>query len=217
MKKADTMLTFLFWTVLAIVIFFPTAIWATQFFKLSNKTLDSYQKLVEIIVSIKDGETLSLPFYLEKDSFVVGFAKANGKFENHIYKYDAIEPTEITYVFDRPTKCILGKTCICACVEMSFSQKTKPNSIVCNKEPVCANFDSIDFISERVIKKNLDKPLVSWKGGFIISKGSLAEGLNLLQPASITVYAERYNNIVDVCFSRPCIIVETIQKTDVNQ
>ncbi|MBI2557960.1 hypothetical protein HYW20_01450 [Candidatus Woesearchaeota archaeon] len=213
MKKADTMLTFFFWTVLALVIFIPTTLWASQFFKLGNKTLDTYYKLVENVVSIKDGETLSLPFYMEKNTFIVGFAKVSDKFENHAYKYVAIEPTEIAYIFNRPSKCSNGKACICACVDMSFDQKTKPYSVACNKEPICANFDSIDFVSEKIIKKDADKPLVSWKGGFIISKGTPIEGLNLLQPASTTVYVERYTNLVDVCFSRPCITTETIQKT----
>lgn len=217
MKKADIMLGIIFWTLVGLIIFFPTALFASKLFNLSSKGIESFNKLAEIIASLKDGEQLSSPIYMEQKSFIVGFAKNSNRFENHRFRYSGIEPTDVALVFDKPEKCA-GKSCLCFCNAMDLNQKQKPISILCNKEPICTPFNSIDFLPEKIIRKDeTGKTRLLFKGGFIFIRGFGIEALNPNQATTFTAYAERYKNIVDVCTERPCMTSEITQKIDSGQ
>lgn len=219
MKKADIVLGILFWTLVGLIIFFPTALFVSKLFALSGKGLESFNKLAENIASIRDGEKfpLSSPIYMEKKSFIVGFAKNSNRFENHRFRYSGVEPTDVAVVFDKPEKCA-GKSCLCFCNSMDLNQKQQPISILCDKELICTPFNSIDFLPEKiVIKDENGRTRLLFKGGFIFIRGFEIEALNPNRAATFTAYVERYKNIVDVCTERPCITSEIMQKIDSGQ
>ncbi|MBI2102134.1 hypothetical protein HYT53_05995 [Candidatus Woesearchaeota archaeon] len=214
MKKADIVLGILFWTIVGLMIFVPTALFASKLFNLSSKGLESSNKLAEIIASLKDGDQLSSPVYMEQKSFIVGFAKNSNRFENHRFRYSGVQPTDVVVVFDKPEKCA-GKSCLCFCNTMDLNQKQQPILILCNKEPICTPFNNIDFLPEKIIRKDENgKTRVLFKGGFMFIRGFEIEALNPSQAATLTAYVERYKDIVDVCAERPCITSEIKQRID---
>lgn len=220
MKKADTMLSFLFWAILGLLIFIPAAMWASEFLNLSNKAMESYSKLGEIVNSVKNGEELSMPVYMDKKSVIVGFAKNSNRFENHGYVYDRKEPDDIVFAFDRPKECSSLKACICICLDTDINQKTKPASAICNKGLKCASFDSIDLLSEKIVRTyGNDKPQNSWKGGFLHLRNvpAVANGLLQNQIDTRTFYIQRYKDVVDVCLSSSCITDEIKKQIDLNE
>src|SRR3989344_6908347 len=153
MKKADIMLSILFWTLVGLIIFVPTSIFASKLFKLSSKEQNSYFKFAEIISSLKDGEQLSSPVYMSGKSFIAGFAKGSSKFENHQFRYSGVAPTDAAFELNKPEKCA-NSACMCFCNGMELDQKKKPILILCNKEPICPNFNSIDFLPEKMVRKD---------------------------------------------------------------
>ena len=182
MKKAQ-MLKFLFYTILALVIFIPVIFFGCKLLNVASaKSSTSYYKLVEIVTSIKDGETLSMPFYMDKKSFIVGFSKESNRFENHVdvstlsFFRDGVGENffggTLTYYFDRPESCKDSKACLCLCPDydlktinqFGFNPKP-PYSNECERL-TCKSVDNIDFLSERLIKSE-DQPEYSWKGGFL--------------------------------------------------
>ena len=220
MKKADFMLSFLFWLLVGLIIFIPTSIWASQFLKTSDKTFDSYHNLIELISTVKDGETFSMSFYLDKKSVITGFSKDSTRFENHEYIYDRKNPDEVVAVFDKPSACLSQKACICICEEASLDQKTKPYSLTCNKKSDCTPFNDIDILSEKVVRTyGNGKPQNSWKGGFLHLRDvpAVANGLVQNQIGSRTFYVQRYNGVVDVCLSWPCITEDIKKQIDANE
>lgn len=224
MKKADLMLTFLFWGILGLVIFIPSILWASQFLKLSNKALESYNKLGELINLVKDGETLSMGYYMDKKSIIVGFSRDSNRFENHEYRYgiDRKIPDQIDFVLNRPNECKNQKACICLCCNIKIEQKTKPYTAICNKcgkEPACKSFDNIDILSEKIVRRyGNGKPQNSWKGGFLhlrdVPVAVVVNGLGQNEVGTRTFYVQRYKNIVDVCLNSPCIIDELKEQID---
>ena len=220
MKKADLMLTFFFFLILGLLFFIPSSLWASQFFKLSSKATDSFYKLKEIVGSIKDGEILSMPFYMDKKSFVVGFAKGSSRFENHEFVYDRQNPDKIVFVFDRLKNCDGLKACICLCSGVDLEQKNEPYSAVCNFEPKCTSFDNIDILSEKTVRRyGLGKPQNSWKGGFLHLRNvpAVANGLVQNQIEKRTFYIQRYRDIIDVCLDSPCMADEMKKQIELNE
>lgn len=219
MKKADTMLSFLFWAILGLGIFIPASLWASQFLNLSDKAMESYSKLGEIVNSVKNGEELSMPVYMDKKSVIVGFARNSNRFENHGYVYDRKEPDDIVFVFNRPKECSSLKACICICMDTDIDQKSKPYSAICNKGMKCESFGNIDILSEKIVRAyGNGKPQNSWKGGFLHLRNvpAVANGLLQNQIDTRTFYIQRYRDVVDVCLSSQCITEEIKKQIDLN-
>ena len=220
MKKADFMLSFIFWALVGLIIFIPSAIWASQFLKSSDKTFESYYKLIELISTVKDGETFSMSFYLDRKSVIDGFSKDSTRFENHEYVYDRKNPDEVVAVFNKPNDCLNLKACICICEEANLEQKIKPYTLTCSKKVDCTHFNTIDIPSEKVVRTyGNGKPQNSWKGGFLHLRDvpAVANGLVQNQIGSRTFYVQRYKDAVDVCLSSPCITEEMKKKIDMNE
>lgn len=222
MKKSDIMLTFLFWTIIALVIFIPTVLWASRFFRFSDKSLDSYNQLMNTVGTIKDGEADSLPFYMDKKSVIVGFSKGSNRFENHQYYYGKPNPDRVVFFLNRPKECENLKACICLCCGITIEEnlksfaEVKPATTVCNKcgrGSTCKSFDNVDILSEKIVRRyGNGKPQNSWKGGFLHLRGVpvavVVNGLGENEVATRVFYVQGYKGIVDVCLIRPCITDE---------
>ena len=232
MKKADVMLTFLFYTILALVIFIPTCMWASQFLKIgSTRAADSYNQLVQLVSGIGEREISSMPLYMNDNSIIFGVSKNSTRVET--LTYDPISGTRIIngYV-ERPIKCEKDKACLCLCKK---DVAAEGNQIKCNGGIQCSTFDKIDFLKTRIIndltleKTAIDKSYALWENGFILANSRNREVLlkaysfvpreNLVgQTPEInsnsqkqrTIYVQRYQNFIGVCFSRTCITDETI-------
>lgn len=220
MKKADFMLSFFFWALLGLMIFIPSAIWASQFLKTQDKMMESYYNLIKLMSIIKDGERLSMDFYLDKKSVIVGFSKDNTRFENHEYVYDRQNPDQIAAVFDKPSDCLSQKACICICKEAIIDQKVRPYPITCGKKIDCTPFNTIDILPEKVVRTyGNGRAQNSWRGGFLHLRNvpAVANGLVQNQLGSRTFYVERYKNVVDVCLESPCIKEDMKKQIEINQ
>ena len=224
MKKAQ-MLKFLFYLILAGIIFFPACKLASNFSKLSDKSIDSYTSLMEIIEpsnvnSVKDDEIASTPFTMNKNSVVVGFSKDDNRFENH---YLQGSNDEIKSIFIKPLGCEncceAGKACVCLCNGFKLDKNAKPYSAKCEDKLICNSIEGIDLLSEKVVKRHDNQqPKYLWKGGFLlhreISDREDANGLDENKLPIRTFYVERYKGVVDVCFESECMTDETKEKID---
>lgn len=227
MKKAQ-MQEFLFYTILALVIFIPTVLWASQFFKLSNKSLSSYNQLTSTIGSIKDGEFNSVILYMNPESLIVGFTNNSDKTEAVAYP-----PAGLNLIFDyanrgyieRPLECEKGKSCVCLCQKIAIDG----NKIICQDKAICNQFNNLDFFYNRPVGEvpfshSKNSFVSEWRGGFFIinSKDSkllkkIYTNVDTIQPSGaikspMPVYVQRYKNYVNACLNRNCITNEMIDK-----
>ena len=228
MKKADFMTGFLFWTLLGIIIIIPTTLWASKFFKLSDKAAGSYSQLVSLIGNIRDGELLSMPLYMDDNSAIIGVTKNSKRFEAKSQQGSA---TSLAYYEVTDPKC-QGKTCICHCKEMGYEIKSTFETKITCKESRCNPFEDLEFLKIRPLNdlniqtssSNLDK---KWENGFIIftqtkATSDVADYGNFLVSAlnfgglieevkkrNKVVYIQRYRNYVNVCYNRICITDDT--------
>lgn len=223
------MLTFLFYTILGLVIFVPIVMFGTKLLAATDtKGFDSYDNLAGIISSIREGEIRSTPLYMGKKSVIVGFSKDADRFENYYH-------SSFAFFFDRPNTCEDSKACICLCPDYNFKETGKlPYSKECEK-PRCRTLDIIDFLPERT--RDIDgKSKYSWKGGFLYLRGLPAsvnglpsgeyKGISKLTVmgntmATRTFYVERYGNVVSVCIENPleipCIPEEIKEQIDTSE
>ena len=153
-RKAVTIpLQFLMYSIVALALFIPTVLWASSFFKLSDKSLASYNELVITISGIKEGEIASSALAISKDTLIFGVSKNADKAESYV-----IRPNENILEFfrtisgskkepgayiDRPSECKKEKSCLCLC-KKGFS--IEENKITCKNKPICNSFENIDFM-----------------------------------------------------------------------
>ncbi len=202
------MLKFLFYTILALVIFVPTVLWGAKFLKLSDKTFDSYNKLIGLIGSIKEDEILSLPFYMDKKSALAGFSKMSNKLENYEFLSRLKSSGKLTSMFNKPNECQDKKACICLCEGYDLDKKTEPKTSICDKKLICNSFDNIDILSEKLTHESYNRKAYDyWDGGFLF----LGD-----QNALRTLYVQRYKNSINLCFSGQCITDEIKEIIDIN-
>lgn len=223
MKKSQ-MLSFLFWTVLALIIFVPTVLFASKFLNFNTKLQEDFNNLVGAIDSLQnplqDGEIRSTGFYLEDKSIIAGFAKNSKQFENHEYFYDRTNPDATVFILNRPSSCESQKACICLCKNFDFKVTGADVYTPECEKPICKSFDNIDFLHEKVVRTyGNGKPQFSWKGGFLHLRNvpAVANGLEQNQIGTRTFYIQKYKNFIDVCLNSPCItddIKEQINKND---
>ncbi len=225
MKKSNAMLTFLFYMILGAILFFPACKLGSDLSKPSDKSIDSYASLMEIIQpgnvnSVKDEEVASTPFTMNKNSVVVGFSKDNNKFENH---YLEGKKDETKSIFMKPLGCENcceeKKACVCLCKGFKLDKTTKPYSAKPCDTLICNPIEGIDILSEKVARRHDDGNVkYLWKGGFLlhreISDREDANGLEENKFPTRTFYVERYKDVVDVCFESPCMTDEIKEKID---
>ena len=211
--KKGIMLNFLFWTILALLIFIPTVLWASQFLRLSNKQEQSFNNLAGTIDSpetpFRDGEIQSTSFYLDDKSLIAGFAKTSSTFELHNYYPKNPNSDQIGFRFKRPNldNCPIQKACICLCKDYVSLQEPSAEPPECAK-PLCKSFDKLDFLSEKVTEKEKDGSTKSgFKGGFLYYR-SKDNPIQQISVATKTLYVEKYKNFIDVCLSYPCFTPE---------
>lgn len=205
--KKGLMLSFLFWTLLALIIFVPATLWASKIINFNTKASESFENLAETILSVDDDKEIeSTPLYLDDRSVLVGFSKHSDKFEKHNYYPKNPNPDQIAFRFTRPEseKCPIDKSCICLCKDSYLGlQDTPPEATKCN-DPKCRAFDDLDFLSEKIIEKYDDGTTKSsLKGGFIYFR-SKNSPLPEESKGVRTLYVQRFRNIIDVCTSSPC-------------
>ena len=221
---------FFIWLVLGLLFFGCTALFASKFFNLSTKSQESLTGLGNVISRVDDNGLESTPLYLDQKSVLVGFSKDSSRFENYGYSYaspSSIVISSSVAVFDRSKDCKPMKACICICAGYELNKKNNPFKAKCD-EMKCNSLDNIDFLNEKIIKKNQrGNTEILWKGGFIFGREVPVEAIGvsdekelvksqLKTNAPSTLYIERYKGITDVCASSPCITDETKQKIDTN-
>ena len=227
MKKAQ-MLQFLFYTILALVIFIPTISWASQFFKLGDKSLKSFNELSGTISSINDGKIKSMPLYLNPKNLIVGFSKDASATESVIYN---TWPSDVTIrSASRPSECEKEKSCICLCKE---GVKLESNSIICTEKVICNKFEKTNFFEKRPVgeipfKHSKLSKKTEWRNGFFLSNSKDTTLLKRIYPVdtvqarsrvpnTITVYVQRYKDFVNVCYDKNCItnqMIDDLNKED---
>lgn len=179
MKKKAIMLKFLFYLVLALIFFVPTVLWATEFFNISTKAIDSFNSLAQTVGSVGDGEIYSTALYLDKGSVIVGFTKDSKRFENRVGGVGGFGGwnDKVWAVFDRPINCEDSKACICLCKDYELDTQKNPFLSKCDK-PICRSFDNIDFISQTVLKKDGEHLESYWSGGFMYARDAPSDANN---------------------------------------
>ncbi len=208
------MLSFLFWTLLALIIFVPTVLWASNIIDFNTRAAESFERLASIIPSkeLNDGDIQSMPFYLDKKSILVGFSSHSSKFEKHNYYPKNPNPDQIAYRFTRPNleSCPIEKACICLCKDSYQGlQDPLPETTECN-DAKCRAFDNIDFLSEKIADKYEDgSPKSVIKGGFLFFSKSDSTLPGESIGTGTTLYVQRYKNFIDVCTASPCINEES--------
>ncbi len=224
MKNAQ-MLKFLFYLILAGILFFPACKLGSDLSKMSDKSIDSYTTLMEVIEpgnvnSVKNDEVASTPLTMSKNSVVVGFSKYNDRFENH---YLESNKGEIKSFFMKPLGCEncceALKACVCLCHGFKLDKNAKPYSAMCEDKLICNSIEGIDILSEKVARKHDDgKVKYLWKGGFLLHREIPdREAVNGLEENKLplrTVYVGRYKNVIDVCFESACMTDEIKKKID---
>jgi len=222
MKKAQT-LEFLFYAILALIIFIPTALWASQFIKLGDKSVESYNNLVGIVNKLEPGDLNSLAFYMDSDNIVFGISNGTIKVESIITSSSKIETIAGTFTppsiidsslsINRPGQCPLDKSCICICQDDIELEGFTDQVIKCGGKIFCSQHNNIQFFEERQFDA------IPIKTGAITFDGMVKNGFFLTMEYSTvygvstrldiqsptTVYVERYENYVNVCFTRKCI------------
>ena len=219
--KKGIMTSFLFWTILALLIFFPTVLFGSKLLRQSNKGQESFANLVQAIDSpgrpLRDGEVRSTAFYLDDKSIVVGFSKDSTRFENHEYEYGRANPDSIVFILNKPKSCESQKACLCICKNFDFLITNADLYTTECENPVCKSFDNIDFLHEKVVRTfENGKPHFAWKGGFLHLRNvpTVANGLEQNQISTRTFYVQKYHDIIDVCLNSPCITDNTKEKLD---
>ncbi|GEM_PF-3483114 len=219
MKKGQ-MLKFLFYAILGLIIFVPTAMFASKFLKINDKARDSFNSLASTIEQtsaslrpLRDGEIASNVVYMDSKSIIVGFSKQSNQFESHFYSTpDDITSAEI--IFQRPKECIENKACMCLCTEYdSKSSPLQPQVDPCS-DPYCKSFNNIDFVSQKIGQKWKDgSPKLQWMGGFLYLRDvpGISERLEINDKAVRTFYIQRINDLIDVCLESPCIDLSKAQ------
>ena len=214
MKIAFIPLKFLFWTIVAFLFIMPACQLGTELTNIGDDSVKSYSNLIGIIDpnnidSVKDGETRSMAFSLNKKSVVVGFSKNSGQFENW-------KGNELKSVFGKPGSngCVAYKACICLCQGYELDKKTKSAKLPCKDLLLCHPFDNINIVSEKEVNTDMYVSTgYKWKGGFLIHRDiDDSEDVNGLEKNNIgtrTFYVQRIKDIVGVCtistIVTPCV------------
>jgi len=145
---------------------------------------------------------------------ILGFSKESTKFENH----DNFLGERTLFTFEKPKECANDQACICMCSGYETTSGPVEHPLVPKCEKLrCKSFENIDFKKEKIIKKTSDKALHYWKGGFILARNVDLEVHDTMMDKSLstkseisgeratrTLYIERAEDIVDVCFETPC-------------
>jgi hypothetical protein len=212
MNKKSIMMKFFLTLILALIFFVPAILFASQFFRLSDKAMDSFNKLAKLIEEVKSGELQSMPLYMDKNTAIMGFAKESKAVE---IKYEGTgsmyETTPLDSYFERPKICMNNKACLCLC-RSGLKFKRNSQKIICEKELFCKQIDNIDFPSEikndNFLEYTYDFTLI---GGFMIkrgSKGSLYQAqisMPTITKRLVDIKVQRHNNYIGVCFTNKCI------------
>ena len=229
-NKADAMLTFLFWTVVGLMIFIPTCAVSAKFLKVGDKAGGSYNQLLSLASSIKDGELLSMRLYMDDNTAIIGISKNSNRFESKSSQGSA---TSVAY-FEKPPEC-QSKTCICLCSELGYTNiNILETRITCGKTPECYPFENIEFLKKRpltdftVPTDKLSKIDYWWENGFmIITQNKLDKTIlakigfggieNFMIKKEKTIYIHRKRNFVNVCYSQNCITDDIKKQIDIDE
>lgn len=212
MKNAQ-MLKFLFYVILALVIFIPTALYGAQFLSFNQKTSQSYDKLIEFTNMVSNKlPLLSIDLYFDRKSAIFGFSKDSKRFEYYSILPD--KDRKLITVFERPKSCEDLKACICWCSDFELNLKALPYYGMCNGKIKCTLFENIDILSEKRLSSSInDEQTIYWKGGFLyrLDITPITTGISISHSPK-TLYIERYKNIIDICLKSPCFTDEMKKK-----
>jgi hypothetical protein len=212
-KKSRTMTEFLVRLIISILcIVAVIAIFKKPFYWKGEMTT-SFNRLVDKVNTIKDGELLTTSIFLDWETGIIGF-RNQGRFEYILPYYYQKEKQPLTF-FERPEVCPEGKLCICLCMKGLGSSKNMGDPFFCKKLRCRNDLKGFDFPDKILSKRELydklkdqEKPYM--KNGFVILRSRKQAVLNpfieALKPqGSKTIYIERIKNIVNICESLPCI------------
>ena len=219
MKRSQIMLKFLFYLILALVIFVPTVIWASRFLTVGYRADDSYSKLVEMVSGIKEGELLSMPLYMDRNSIIFGIGNKGAKFESR----RSISGTTGNKVFfeGQQDKCG-SSSCLCICKDIKTENSQGGQKIICQKESRCAKLEGTSIITrydpsdigiESAFKPKVSAESLFWNNGFAIATQidndlRISLGTQMYDEVSKNtkpIYIEKRQGIVNVCYTSKCL------------
>lgn len=226
--KAQIMLKFLFYAILGLVIFLPAVLWASKLLKFGDRGMESYNKMLEMIYEVRDGELLSMPLYMDDNSAIIGISKEGKRFEA---KSRQGPSTAVTYFEKSDPKCE-GKACICLCKGISYETVSLLEGKIKCKDTICHSLAQTDFPNIRPLTDfTVEQPIPGivkfeywWENGFAIITQTQADKItgsqiilatigfgglkNEIVKKLKTIYIQRYKNYVNVCYSQNCITDE---------
>ena len=213
-KKGAVADEFFFTLIVAIVIFVPTVMWATSWFRLTDRGLDNYNTLVDKIGLLKSGEADSMSLYLDTDTAILFFepdaeyVSLLSDIKDISWSATGIRGYDYTYLaVERPSECENGMSCVCLCQEAPDSMVVNMNTktfdpdvlITQNKDKIptctksiCSSYENEDFFT---------KTKSNFKGGFFIERGWSKAKV----PKYRAFYLQRYRNVISVCDEPRCI------------
>ena len=213
MSRNQVMLKFFFWLIIGLLFFIPACSLTSKYFKLNVNGLSSYNKLIELVESVKDGEILSLPYYMDKKTALIGFSNDSNRFECNNCEFTL----ERTSVFNKPTSttCEDDSSCICLCTEgFKYGEGTQSRYQFSCEKMYCSSFQSLKFLDKVDVKSSNLRAY--WECGFLYGRTihKIANGLLPNNIATRTFYVQRYKNTVHVCTESPCITDKIKEQID---
>jgi hypothetical protein len=198
-NKADIPLQFLFWTIVALLLFIPAVIFGSKLLMPANQGQNYYLKLVNLVERTQVNNMASMPLFMEEDTAIWGFGK-DGDFE-------LTEADHVLLTSKRPTECKKGNSCLCLCKE---GLDVKDNLVECKKY-ICNSLNSEFFtIIHPSYPTNSNLEIYNFKNGFYILRAKTNRLMNYYPNTDVsdkmrTVYVQNYKGKVAVCERNPCI------------
>jgi len=213
-KKAFMTQVF-FYILLALLLFIPTILFASQFFAGTKQADTSFDNLVKYVNEIaKDPGYISdsIPLYMDENTFILFI---NPEVKSVWARFGIIkEGFELKgtsdFFMDRQvmSSCKLDQSCICLCKDYDKGKifHTVPN------EPDYPSLTTMDYykpVCNKMICTSTDEKFIS--GADVMREWSTEKGTGVIitrekgDARLRTVYLEEYGGYINVCFDPPCI------------
>ena len=148
--KSQIPLKFLIGLILALMIFIPSALWASNLFRISSKALEDFNKLDSIIDDVYDSERGTIegfPFVMDDDTAILFFSNPLPTTEIVL---EILTPGELDmptgfYEAERPEGCKESKSCVCLARKLESTEvgerEHKKVTFTYTEDPICETKD----------------------------------------------------------------------------
>ena len=177
-----------------------------------TKSYVSLTKEIQLASTGGDIELLSKTYHFKQGYALIGFTQDAQKVEFIQTGTDAF--------FERPSKCVKGKACLCLC-RKGFKRDdllaVSDQKLVCDEASMlCDSFGEINF-NDNLQKEEFNAQLgvndykdYEFKGGFVIERKPGKTQVPGFSTSEVTVYLQRFKGELGLCFdnAEPCISEE---------